>query len=191
MIKTGLFIFIACAGASCSAPEIKTTTKSAQSENVESKSVEAGHLASGHVESEGKPGAAVSFSHALKGAVAPQGAGVLTLSIDKRLDSGRIAITATADGLDLAASSRATTFSLEGPSPHLWDVFFDAPDAGVYYIDFAATVTDERGGVSTRSYSAAVQVGAAAALSKPDADVALDGDGNPVMIMEAEESVEE
>ena len=171
MIKTGLFIFIACAAASCTAPETKTTTES--------------------VESVGKPGAALSFSHALQAPVTPGGSGVLELTIDEAYNEGALEMSAAASGLDLASASQALSLSLDGASSHRWDVFFTAPNAGVYYIDFAATVTDGNGVSSSRSYSAAVQIGDGAALAKPDANVVLDADGNPVMIMEAEETVEE
>lgn len=139
----------------------------------------------------GKPGAAIGFSHTLQSPVSPGGAGVLTLSINERYDAGQLAISVASSGLDLATASQSTTLSLSGASPHQWDVFFDAPDSGVYYIDFTAAVTDANGVTSSRSYSAAVQIGDGATLSKPDANVARDADGNPVMIMEAEETIDE
>lgn len=167
---TSLASLLAFTAAACAAPE-----------NIEA---DAHH-------SLGKPGAAIAFSHALQSPVSPGDAGVLTLSINERYDDGQMAITAASSGLDLAEASQSTTLSLVGASPHQWDVFFDAPSGGVYYIDFTAAVTDPNGVTSSRSYSAAVQIGDGATLSKPDANVARDADGNPVMIMEAEETVDE
>ncbi len=138
-----------------------------------------------------KPGAAVSFSHALRAPVEPNGAGVIELTINEEYETGAIQLVATSDGLDLATASRSTTISMDGASQHRWDVYFDAPAGGVYYIDFAATVEDA-GGSATRSYSVAVQVGDQAAFAKPQADdVALDAAGNAVVIMEAEETISE
>ncbi len=171
MTRLGLFTVIAIAATACAAPENTT--------------------AADHGASAGKPGASVSFSHTLQAPIAPGGNGVLALSIVENYDAGAMEISAASDGLDLAASSQSTSLSLDGASPHRWDVFFSAPAAGVFYVDFAATVTDRNGVAATRSYSAAVQVGDVTALAKPDAPVTLDAQGEPVMIMEADETVEE
>ncbi len=171
MTKLGFFTVIAFAAASCAAPENTTTADT--------------------VASAGKPGAAVSFSHALQAPVGPGGNGVLTLSIGEKYDTGAMEISAASDGLDLAAASRAKNILLDGASSHRWDIYFSAPTAGVYYINFTATVMDLNGVSATRSYAAAVQVGDATAAAKPDTPAVLDADGEPVMIMEAEETVEE
>ncbi len=166
----GLCVVVAAAAASCAAPETTTTAHPAPS---------------------GKPGASVSFSHALRAPVAPDGDGVLELTITEQYDAGTLQITAASDGLDLAAASRSTTLSMDGAAQHRWDVYFNAPAGGVYYIDFVVTVEDANGAGATRSYSAAIQVGDNAARAKPDAPMALDAEGDPVVVMEAEETIDE
>ncbi len=139
----------------------------------------------------GKPGASVSFTHTLRAPVEPGGGGVLELTIDEGYDAGAMEITATSDGLDLAATSRSMTASMNGASRHQWDVYFDAPAGGVFYIDFAATVEAVEGAAAMRSYSASVQVGDGGALAKPNTAATLDAEGDPVVIMEAEETTED
>ena len=138
-----------------------------------------------------KPGAAVSFSHSLRASVEPGGDGVLQLTIRENYASGAMRLEASSEGLELAGASRSKTLSMDSGDAHNWDLYFDAPADGVYYIDIAAAVDDGNGNISTRSYSAAIQVGDDASVAKTSADVIRDAAGVPVVVMEAEETVED
>ena len=139
----------------------------------------------------GKPGAGVSFGHSLRAPVQPGGDGVLQLTINEIYKNGELRLEASSESLDLAVASRSKALSMDGGAAHQWDLYFDAPDAGVYYIDITATVNDGAGAVMTRSYSAAVKVGEGAALAKTSADVTRDTAGVPINVMQAEETIGE
>ena len=170
ILKSVSAVFIAAAAA-CAAPESSSDTQS-------------------HIKT-AKPGASVSFSHTLRSSVAPGESGVLELTIDENYAGGSMEIIAASDGLDLAAASRSLSVSMAGADQHRWDVYFDAPNGGVHYIDFSVTATDENGVAASRAYSAAVSVGDGAVLAKPDAPIVIDADGEPVVIMSADETIEE
>lgn len=172
-------IFPACAflamAAACAAPESAADAETKKTEPF----------------STVKPGAAVSFSHSLRAPVDPGGDGVLLLTIRETYDNGAMLLEASSEGLELAGASRSKTLSMDAGDTHQWDLYFDASDGGVYYIDIVAIVDDGNGGGSTRSYSAAIQVGDDATVAKPSADVIRDAAGVPVVVMEAEETVED
>ncbi len=164
-------VFIAAAAA-CAAPETSSDTQQSQIKDVE-------------------PGASVSFAHILRSPVAPGGNGVLELTVNENYAAGTMEIVAVSDGLDLAAASRSMTVSMAGADEHRWDVYFDAPNGGVHYIDFSVTATDENDVTASRAHSAAVNIGDGAVLAKPDAPIVIDADGEAVILMNAEETIEE
>lgn len=172
-----IFAGAVIAAASCAASENDSAASSEQHQHPAHQTV--------------KPGASVTFAHELRDAVDPGGSGVLELTIDEGYGAGELTLTAASGGLALAASSQSTTRTLANGSRHSWDIFFDAPAGGVHYIDVTATVTDENGVTTSRAYSAAVKVGDGAGLAKPDSPVVFDAEGEPVMIMQAEESIDE
>jgi|GEM_PF-6530360 len=172
-----IFAGAVIAAASCAAPENDPAVSSDHHQH--------------HGRQTVKPGASVTFAHELRNPVDPGGSGVLELTIDEGYGDGAMTLTAASDALNLAAASQSTTKSLADGSRQRWDIFFDAPAGGVHYIDVTATVTDENGVTTSRAYSAAVKVGDGAVLAKPDSPVVFDAEGEPVMIMQAEESIEE
>ena len=139
-----------------------------------------------------KPGANVGFSHALRAPVSPGGAGVLELVIDEKYDSGAMRVSASSTTLDLASASSERTIALNGQSSHRWDIFFKAGEAGVHYIDVMAVVEGDNGASATRSYSADVVVGDSKTVAaKSKASMATDASGEPMVVMEAEETTDE
>lgn len=139
-----------------------------------------------------KPGAAIAFTHRLRDAVAPGGAGIVETTISELYSDGVIKISAMSQSLDLAEASASTQFSASGRDDHRWDIFFDAPDApGVYYIDLSAWIVSEDGASMMRAYSIPVQVGdEASTASKPAPTMQRDASGEPVVVMSAEETRE-
>ncbi len=138
-----------------------------------------------------KPGAALSFSHSLRAPVDPGGDGVLQLTIRENYTGGAMLLEASSQDLKLADTSRSKSLSMDGGDTHNWDIYFDAGAGGVYYVDVTAAVDDGNGNFSSRSYSAAVQVGDEASFEKTSADVARDAEGAAVVVMEAEETIED
>jgi hypothetical protein len=127
----------------------------------------------------------------LRAAVDPGDSGVVELVIEENYDDGRLDIEAIAtQGLSL--SSTSTSMSLSGATRHVWDVFFTAGNEdGVHYIDIMATVSNAGEIVASRAYSVPVKVGASARAAKSSIDVERDTDGTPVVVMEAEETIED
>ncbi|MEM8771274.1 MAG: hypothetical protein AAGD92_06470 [Pseudomonadota bacterium] len=141
-----------------------------------------------------KPGAAVTFKHALRDKVSPNGAGVITLTVDNAYGEGTLSLEAkSAKGLRLATRSQSTQFDMSGAKSQEWDIYFNAGDAGVYYIDVGATVIRANSVVGVRNYSIRVDVGANPTLRKPATGMRLqqNASGDAVVVMEAVETIEE
>ncbi len=181
--NTALFVALATAAASCAGQE-NDRPDATSADTLNAKNEVVPHL---------KSGAAVRFNHEMRAAVDAGEDGVVELIIDERYDEGRLDIEAVATGgVSLSASSASTSMALAGTSRHIWDIYFTAEDNGVHYIDVRATVTVAGDVVGSRSYSVPVKVGNAAAPSaKSSAKVDRDADGNPIIIMEAEETGDE
>lgn len=136
-----------------------------------------------------KVGAAVDVSHQQAGAVDPGAVGVVAFTMNELYDSGTMLVTAASSaGLELVPPSPSTTIALGAGTAHQWDVSFRAANAGSYYIDLSMKVTLPSGASEMRSYSARVDVGAGGAAQKAAAEISI-VDGEPVVVMEAEETV--
>lgn len=136
-----------------------------------------------------KVGAAVDVSHQQAGAVDPGSVGVVAFTMNEPYDSGTMAVVAAGSaGLDLVPPSPSTTIALGAGASHQWDVSFRAATAGAYYIDLSIKVTSPTGTTEMRSYSARVDVGAGGAAQKADVKTEI-VNGEPVVVMDAEESV--
>lgn len=142
--------------------------------------------------SPGKPQAALALSHSLREAVMPGESGVVTISIEDAYDAGEVVLTASAtDGLTLSANSSQASFTMAGAATNVWDIFFNAGAAGTHYIDIHAVVTGVEG-ASTLSYSVPVSVGTTISATKPsNPDMVTTADGKNIIMMEAEETIEE
>jgi hypothetical protein len=136
-----------------------------------------------------KVGAAVDVSHQQTGAVDPGSVGVVTFTMNEPYDGGTMAVVAAGSaGLDLVPPSPSTTIAIGAGASHQWDVSFRAATAGVYYIDLSIKVTSPTGATEMRSYSARVDVGAGGGAQKAGAKTGI-VNGEPVVVMDAEESV--
>ncbi len=136
-----------------------------------------------------KPGAAVDVTAVQRAAVDPGETGVLEVTFAESYADGTMTVTATgSEGLEILPPEPATTMAMRDKSAHRWDVSFRAGAAGVYYVDFTITASERGGAPEMRSHSERVTVGDGTAAGKP-ATQATTIDGEPVVIMEAEETV--
>lgn len=141
--------------------------------------------------SERKPGAAVEISAAQRAAVDPGEVGVVEFTFAESYAGGSMTVTATgSEGLEILPPAPKATMAMGDKRDHKWDVSFRAAAAGVYYVDLLIMAAEAGGAPETRSYSARVAVGASAASAKP-ADQSTTIDGEPVVIMEAAETVDD
>ncbi|MEO1251296.1 MAG: hypothetical protein AAFW81_02985 [Pseudomonadota bacterium] len=141
-----------------------------------------------------KPGAAVSITHRLRSEVAPGESGVLTLDIEERYDGGLLSLSATSkSGLEIFPTSASAEIDMSIGDTHQWDVFFTAPSAGVYRIDVLVVAEASDGMKAPRSYAANVTVGsgAAAKAAQKGAAQSIDADGEAIVVLPAEETIED
>lgn len=138
-----------------------------------------------------KPGAAVDISAVQRAAVDPGEIGVLEVTFAESYAGGTMTVTATgSEGLEILPPEPRTTMAMGDLKDHRWDISFRAAAPGVYYIDLSIAASEAGGAPEMRSHSVRVTVGDAAAAAKPAAP-ATTIDGEPVVIMEAEETVKD
>ncbi len=138
-----------------------------------------------------KPGAAVEVIAAQRAAVDPGEIGVVEVTFAESYDGGTMTVTATgSEGLEILPPEPKTTMAMGDKKDHRWDISFRAATAGVYYIDLSIAAAEAGGAPEMRSHSVRVTVGEPAAAAKP-ATQATTIDGEPVVIMEAEETVQD
>lgn len=136
-----------------------------------------------------KPGAGVEVSHSQRGAVAPGAIGVAEFSFVESYADGSMSVEAKgSEGLEIIPSQARAIMPMGDRTDHRWDVSFRAASAGVYYVDLMIAATMGGGEVETRSYSARVVVGDPGSAAKPAAQTEMI-DGEPVVVMEADETV--
>ena len=137
----------------------------------------------------GKPGAAVDVTAVQRGAVDPGEIGVLEVAFAESYADGTMTVTATgSDGLEILPPEPKTAMAMRDRKDHRWDISFRAAAAGVYYVDLAIAASQAGGAPEMRSHSARVTVGDAAAAGKA-VSKATTIDGEPVVVMEADETV--
>lgn len=140
--------------------------------------------------SERKPGAAVEISAVQRAAVDPGEIGVVEFTFAESYAGGSMTVTASgSEGLEILPPAPKATMAMGDKRDHKWDVSFRAAAPGVYYVDLLITAADG-GAPETRSYSARVAVGASSSSAKP-ADQSTTIDGEPVVIMDAAETVDD
>ncbi len=138
-----------------------------------------------------KPGAAVEVTAAQRAAVDPGEIGVLEVTFAESYAGGSMTVTATgSEGLEVLPPEPRTTMAMGDKKDHRWDISFRAAAAGVYYVDLSIAAAEAGGAPEMRSHSVRVTVGDVPAAAKP-ATQATTIDGEPVVIMEAEETVQD
>ena len=179
----GLSIIAAAVLAACTAPadeQTQTTTAQAPA------TMEAPEFATV------KPGAAVAFSHRLPSLIKVGDWVDAELIVREAYRQGTLRVEIRADeGLQVAPASALMRVDMAGRSTHSWPVRFQATADGVYYLHVFAEVEDAGEISNRRSYAIRVPVGDVTVNQKPAAKMGETDTGQTVVIMEAEETIEE
>ncbi|MGF1545182.1 MAG: hypothetical protein ACFB00_11895 [Parvularculaceae bacterium] len=140
-----------------------------------------------------KTGAAVSFSHAVRGPTAPGEIGSVVFEVAEAYEDGAMTLEANADdGLELIGLSSSGALGLGERATHTWEAFFRAQNAGVYYVNVFARVARDGRAPQSRTYSARIVVGDAPTEKTSRKAIVLDADtGAPMVMMKAAETISE
>ncbi|MEM1035690.1 MAG: hypothetical protein AAGI14_02895 [Pseudomonadota bacterium] len=139
-----------------------------------------------------KPGAGIVIESTLSDGVVAGGNGTATLSVLEPFSEGTLTLTSTgSEGLRVfgAETTARLDMSLEGP--HTVRLSYAADADGVYYINTIAT-TESNGIEESRAHAVRVEIGdwESAAEEQKSAQLEVSADGETVVIMEAEETIE-
>lgn len=141
-----------------------------------------------------KPGASVTFSHEAPDKLQIGDNGVVILTVNEGYPVGTLHLQASADaGLAVFGAEASTTKDMAAGTSHSWRVDFAAEADGVHYINVLARVEVEDGFQESRAYAVRVEVGdwqAAQAKAQATGGVEIQADGEPAVILQAEETIE-
>lgn len=150
------------------------------------------HKHTGHEVRTVKAGPDIRITSELSAPVSPGNTGTLNVTFTEGYPKGTMKVKAsTSDGLSLITTGNATSFNMASGEAHEWAVHFAAPEAGRHYVNFHVEVQTAFGKL-TRKSAAVVQVGkegAGATASKSLSAVETNADGEPVIMMQAEETI--
>lgn len=139
-----------------------------------------------------KPGANVIFSHEFLRNTIVGGPQIVRLTIDESYDSGQLEVEIVdSDGVTIS-QTRKTVINLAAADRHTWDVQFETPQEGRFYIGILATIRDSNGTTAHRAYSIPVYVGDVTGY-KPEVEgytVDQTPEGQSIVTMEAQETIE-
>ena len=139
-----------------------------------------------------KPGPNVRVSTELREPVTPGGVGTLNVTLEENYGGGILNVSAkTSDGMSLIGTNDKTSFNMASGNAHEWTVSFDAPEAGLHYVNFHVQIETPFGNLSRKS-AAVIQVGKGldvATASKSVGPVETNAEGKPVIIMQAQETI--
>ena len=144
--------------------------------------------------SAGKPGASVQFTHKLRAPVSAGETGTIDFTVTENYDGGGLWLEATGDaGLNVLSGGASSRYEMYSVSKHNWSVSFSADNDGIYYLNVLATVEPDGGSKSSRAYAVRIPVGdvSSVASDKPNGELSQSPEGDPVVILEAEETIEE
>lgn len=142
----------------------------------------------------GKPGASVEFTHKLRAPVSAGAAGTIDFTISENYEAGALWLQATGDnGLTIISGGKPARYEMYSTSSHRWTVTFSVANDGVYYVNVLATVEPDGLSKSTRAYAVRIEVGDVSGIttSAKNGEVSQSPDGEAVIILEAEETIEE
>lgn len=142
----------------------------------------------------GKPGPSVQFSHKLRAPVSAGETGTIDFTIDENYEGGGLWLQATGDaGLNVLNGAAPVRYEMYSISKHNWSVAFSADSDGVFYLNVLATVEPDGGAKSSRAYAVRIAVGdvSAAAPGKTNGAMSQSPEGDPEIILEAEETIKE
>lgn len=140
-----------------------------------------------------KPGASVTFSHEVSGPLDAGDTGSVTLTVNEGYPVGILHLQATGDpGIAVFGAEASIQKDMSDVTTHSWRVDFEAETDGVHYINVMATVEMDGGLQASRAYAVRVEVGdwqSVQAKVQAASPVELQSDGEPAVILEAEETI--
>lgn len=139
-----------------------------------------------------KPGAGVSFTHTVNGNESAR-SGVVDLQVEEYYLAGSLMLEASGeDGLSVFGATRNQRVDMASGVMHAWSVNYEAEQDGVYYLNVQATAEPEGQPMSMRSYSVRIEIGdfVPGAEKARNGDVTTTADGDLIIVMEAEETIE-
>lgn len=135
-----------------------------------------------------KPGAAIEFSHSFEAQPELNRLTTVEITISNYYGDGTLSLLARGDdALVVYQPTASMTASMAGAREHVWRVSFEPKSEGVHYLNVFATVEGPDIPPTARTYAVRIEVGDVVS-SKTAAEAA---DGEPVVIMEAEETFEQ
>lgn len=140
-----------------------------------------------------KPGAAVEFSHEITAAAAPGGTGTVKLTVIEGYDAGTLTLTTGGtDPLSVFGVDTTKTVDMASGGTHSWTVNYNAATDGIYYLNVQAAAAPDAGPEMSRVYAVRIEVGDISKAEKPQSpgDVMVTPDGETIIVMEAEETIE-
>lgn len=143
----------------------------------------------------GKPGASVQFSHKLRAPASAGTTGTIDFTVSENYDAGGLWLQATGDnGLNIVSGAGPNRYDMYSISTHQWSVAFSAANDGVYYVNVLATVEPDGQPKSSRAYAVRVEVGDVSGIttsSQKNGQLSQSPDGDPEIILEADEEIDE
>lgn len=141
-----------------------------------------------------KPGASVTF-HADDIAMIGTGVtGTVTLTVHEGYPSGTLSLTASGDpGLSVFGTETEKQVNMSGQTSHTWRLNYSAETDGAYYIHLFAMAEPGDGTSISRSSAVLVKVGnweAVEASAEAASNKMTLSDGEPAIMMDAEETIE-
>ena len=107
-----------------------------------------------------KPGAALTFSQSVSGALSAGDRALVEIQVKDGYSGGSIIIeAASTPGVEVFGAGKRVEKDMATPGPHTWLIDFEVASDGVYYIPIIATVEPEVGMRESRAFAARIEVG--------------------------------
>ena len=141
-----------------------------------------------------KPAPPLSFSHEMSDLVGAGETGTVTFTVNEGYPFGTLILEAKGgDGLDVFGASVTTSQDMSNTTTHLWQVNYTAVEDGLYRLHVTATANVDEAVSDARAYAVEVKVGnwqSAASKTTAKATMEMQSDGEPAVILEAEETID-
>ena len=138
-----------------------------------------------------KPGANVAFSHEFVANPIVGGAQIVRLTIDEAYASGQLEVEVVKNEGVRILQTRKTVINLASGDRHTWDLQFETPDEGRFYISVLAKLDDGANSTAYRAYSVPVYVGDVSQYKREAEGFGLDEtpEGQSIVTMDAQETI--
>ncbi len=141
-----------------------------------------------------KPAPALSFSHEMSGVVEAGETGTVTFTVNEGYPHGTLILEAKGDdGLDVFGATASTSQDMSNTTTHTWQVNFSAAADGVYRLHVSASANVDETVSDMGAYAVEVKVGnwqSAQSKAAPTGRMEMQRDGEPAVILEAEETID-